>query len=198
MKRNNEIYFQTPEDTSIVDFIYDILDKNNLREPIHAWLKRDNTKESRVIIIRDAALVLFQKKIPEEKLVEFLAKHLEASKETAEKVVQDIKEKLIPYTKTADLSKNPQNGDQKEKYREELLKKINANRNIPTPEEKETSPPYYKKIEIADVEKNAENMRKEGKNITTEEKSKFPQKNEADQKSSTQNNNSDTYREPIE
>ena len=159
--------------------------------------KISQDKESRAFIIKDATLVILQKKVPEKKLVEFLEKHLETSKETAEKIVQDIKTKLIPFAKISsaeDLAIE----NQKEKYREDLLKKINTNRNIPTTNEEEKAPlPYYKKTDIADVEKNSENMSREGKNIITEEKSKF-QKRAEENKELPQNTIPDTYREPVE
>ena len=184
-----------PNDISVIDFIYDILDKNNLRGPQHAWIEMNN-KESRAIIMRDAALVLFQKKIPEKKLVEFLEKHLETSTETAEKVVEDIRENLVPYIKITS-TENSETEGQKEKYRQELLKKISISRNTPIEsEEKETPMSYYKKLDITDVEKNAEKMKQEGKNIMTEEKNKFQRKSEEDKK--PQNITPDTYREPIE
>ncbi len=80
---------------------------------------------------------------------------------------------------------------------DDLIKKVRIGSNsFITNEEEKTSLPYYKKIDIADVEKNAEKMKWEGKNIMTEEKSKFQEKVEENKK--PQSTIQDTYREQIE
>ena len=108
MKKNNpKIDFALPEDTSLVDVIYDILEKNNIKQSDEEFIDKviQRKEESRVVIIRDAAVTVFQKKISESKVVELLQKHLETSKEIAEKIVADIKEKLIPYAQIIDTNK---------------------------------------------------------------------------------------------
>jgi len=196
-KNNQRIVFILPGDAIITEMIFSILKSNGLEEsPTEAYNKSTHGKDSRLTILRDAALTIVQKKVSEEKLVELLQKHLETSKENAEKIIQDIKEKLIPYAKTTS-GENNNVENQKEKYREDLLKKIQANKNILSPQEEKTPLPYYKKLAIEDVEENAESMRKEGKNIMTEEKDKLNKKIE-NNKQPPQNTTSDTYREPIE
>ena len=179
----------------MTEVIFQILKNNGLEESIQeAFNRGTNGKDSRLIIVRDAAITIAEKKIPEKKLVELLEKHLETKKHTAEKIVSDIKEKIIPYAKIIDLSgekvkEAPKTQNQKENieydkeaFREELLKKINANRNIPAVDEPARNashsdaggeePPIsnVKKVDIQNVEKNAENMQREGKNIITEER----------------------------
>ena len=113
-----------PEEISMVDVIEEILNRNELQETSEEFFNKDiKGIEPRKIIIRDAAISIFQKKIPENKLVELLEKHLETSKETAQKIVSEIKQKLIPYAKVweptkEDLSylKYKEHADLKEKF----------------------------------------------------------------------------------
>lgn len=196
---NKRVMFALPEGTTITEVIFGILESNGLKESNEEVLNKSaDGKDSKLIIVRDAAITIVEKKIPEKKLIELLQKHLATSQETAEKIVYDINQKLVPFAKIIDLEKNSKIEDQKEKFREELLKKINSNRNTPVKDKEVPLSPYSKKLDITNVEENAEKMQKEGKNSMTEEKNKFPKKNEENRKLPTQNIEADVYREPIE
>lgn len=200
MTGNKKINFILPENTTMAEIIDEILRNNGIKESDEEFFNKSiQNKDSKFSIINDAIMTVAQKKVPEKNLAELLQKHLETSMETAEKIVQNIKEKTLPYIKITSAKKLGVE-DQKEKYRKELLKKINANQQAPfvvVVEEENPPLPYYKKIEIADVEKNAESMKEEGKNIMTEEKNKFTKRVE-ENKEPPQNATPDTYREPVE
>ncbi len=214
MENNKKVIdFDLPEDKSIIDVIYDVLEKNGLGlgEDPDTW--PDESEETQAMIIRSAAITIFQKKIPGEKLIEFLQKHLKTSKETAENIVTDIKEKLIPYAIVIEEKKMPELSVQ-----EILLEKIKNNvsfkENPPLPITK------VKKVEIKNVEDNAELHQRdkiytdEMKKIIQEEPKKEileknegvilvePQKEEkktvTEDQSNHKNSSTDTYREPIE
>ncbi len=170
-----EIHFVIPGDTSVVDVIYEILTNNQLPEtPSEKFQKTIVGVESRFRIIRDASLVLAAKKAPENKIVELLSSHLGTSPETAQKILADIKQKLIPYAKRIS----------DEEPKREPVKPAAP----PAPAPKL---PYSKEIEIKNVEENAKNM------IKSEElrkvKTVIPQQNNRPASSEP-----DTYREPIE
>lgn len=185
---NKEIDFELPGDKSVIDTIYDIIKDNGLVESPEKLLDRYRSKkESPALIIRDAALIIFQKKIPDEKLAEILAKHLETSKEIAVRVVGDIKEKLVPYIKIVDSTK-----DKEASVQEILIEKIK--RGIPEDQSSQQeismpSPEPVKKVQIESVEENAEKLKKQREEIVRpgtigEELQKKGQ--------------TDKYREPIE
>ncbi len=177
MLQNQRITFILPDDTTLTDILDQILEDNNLSESTEEYYKKSiSGKESRVIILKDTAVTLVGKKIPESKLIEFLAKHLEIPMENAQKIIQQINEKLIPYAKIIDLDKeekdqklsqpeNIENSEQTKreafaKAKEELFKKIGVGKPV-----EEEGPgdrvqgletlPYEKTPEIKNVEKNA-------------------------------------------
>ncbi|OGZ63722.1 MAG: hypothetical protein A3A98_00315 [Candidatus Staskawiczbacteria bacterium RIFCSPLOWO2_01_FULL_40_39] len=154
---NQRIVFNLPEDTTIVEVIDEILKNNGLEENNKEFInKLKQEKEPKFSVAKDAAITLAQKKIPEKKLIELLAKHLETSKENAEKIVRDIKQKLIPYAKKVPT--------------EEPLKK----KEIIQAESQKSPLPYSKKIETANVEENAEKLQKARTVIQQKEESKGP------------------------
>ena len=164
--KNQRLVFDLPEDMIVFDVIDEILKNNGLVEGPKEYLeKKSRGEETKLIIIRDAALVLFQKKIPENKLVELLAKHLECTKEVAEKIVQDIKEKLVPCAQIIEVGSeeeiaNEREEEKREKFKkanEELLNKIRVSTPELEPEEKPPVP-YDKNPEITDVEENSKKM----------------------------------------
>lgn len=157
---NKQIIFDFPDNISIIDIINNILKNNGLQESYETWLEKDTgNEESKTYIIKDAALVIFEKKIPEEKLVQLLQKHLETTKTIAEKVITDIKEKIIPYVKE-EFIQLPQ-----EKYlsptQKLIIEKIKYN-----PQIKKDLPleETIKDIKIKSVEENAEILKKEREN----------------------------------
>ncbi len=200
MINNKKIIFDLPEDITIISVIDEILKNNGLAESAQEFLDRDdNNEEPRLIIVRDAALTMAEKKVPENKITELLQEHLKISKETAEKIVNDINQKLIPYAKIIDLEITKQATDQKENFQEELLNKIKSiNASTAKPEEvkeEKTPTPYDKKPEITNVDKNAEKIKQERKPIITQN----PVVNKPiEEKINTQNIKPDKYKETIE
>ena len=200
--KKKKIIFDVPGDTDTTEIIDEIMKKNGLKENLEEYFnKLTNNEEPKLIIIRDSAMVLAQKRVPEQKLIELLKEHLEITQDIAEKIISDIKEKLIPYVKIIDVEEEKKEEIKKTEYpkedfQEQLLDKIRGGVPISKPEIKPKAPmPYDKKPQIKSVEKNAENMNKEGQNTTTKEKNKLPEENKTPL---PQEGKSDTYREPIE
>ncbi|MDO8530299.1 MAG: hypothetical protein Q7S10_02750 [bacterium] len=148
---SQQIVFNLSEDVTLLEVIKNILENNNLKESDEDFFNKDKRgKEPRAIIIKGAAVSVFEKKVPEKKIVEFLAKHLEVSEETAEKIVGDIKQKLIPFAKIVDTEKE-----------EEIQKAAEPHPEIKIDREKII--PFVKKVETKNVEENAKKM---GGNMT--------------------------------
>lgn len=168
----------------MVEVIDEILSNNSLAESDQEFLdKSDNGLEPRLIIIRDAALVMAEKKVPEKKIVELLQEHLETSKEIAQNIVNEINQKLIPYAKAISDEEETTPSENSD-YSQELLEKIQQNAPTKTPKE-EPLPAYEKKIEISNVEKNAEKLTKARTVINQEKKP-------------AQGGKPDPYKEPLE
>jgi len=143
--KNQRIAFSFPEEITTVDVIHEILENNGLPESNQEYVdKLTKEVEPRMKIARDAAIAMFEKKVPENKVAELLAKHLETSPEIAKKIVVDINQKLIPYAKVITDEEEP--------------KRETAKPAAPTPPPPKM--PYSKKIEIPNVEENAANMEK--------------------------------------
>lgn len=148
----------------------DILKNHGLEETdddFDRYISED--KETKEMIIRDAITVIVQKKIPETKLVEFLQKHLEIPSESVEKILRDIRRQLLPS-----LLVYPEEKLNDPVFREEVSKKISGyeKKTIQNPhepsKEREIIPqkeklPYAKKVEVKNVEENAEKINQEGK-----------------------------------
>jgi hypothetical protein len=165
---DEEVFFALPEEKSLSEEIMKILENNGLKESPSDFFKKDSQeKEPYAIIIRDAALSLVKKIVPEKTLLDFLHKHLKISLKIGEKVLEEIKEKLIPYIKIL----TPQEIEaktQKENLENELLKKIgNPPQN-----------PVKREVSV--------------KSVPQEEHTKFNQNTFASEKKGP-----DTYREPI-
>lgn len=155
---NLKVIFDLPEDISTISIIDEILRDNGLAENAKEFLEKDdNGEEPRLIIVWDSTIVMAQKRIPEEKIIELLAKHLKTSQETARKIVSDIKEKLIPFAKIENQGGN---------FQEELLNKIRGNAPVIEPEKK-LPVPNIKKRSIIDVDKNAEKIKLDRKPIVS-------------------------------
>ncbi len=156
---------------------FDILKNNELEESdeeFDAYIFKE--KESRAMIIRDTIEIMARKIIPEDKLVELLQKHLEVSQDATEKIIKDIKEKLLPL-----LLMYPDEKFNDPIFREEISKKVSG-------DEKNIVLPYDKKIDIKDVDKNAEKLKETRETIV--------QQNTIGQ--GLQKKGTDTYRELIE
>ncbi|MSU54880.1 MAG: hypothetical protein EXS48_03580 [Candidatus Staskawiczbacteria bacterium] len=186
---NNKISFIIPEETSMAEIIDKILKNNGLEESDEDFFdKTIGDIESNIAIIRDATITTAKNKLPESKVIELLQTHLNIPKQTAEKILQDIKQKLIPFAKIKDVGIN----EGKEKFREELLNKIRDNVSPTGPEIKLGIPaPYEKKPPVIDVEKNAGIIKQERKPIASQPEKSTPP-------TPPQEIKPDTYREPIE
>ncbi len=159
----------------------EIIKKYNLQERDEELYKKyAEGKEGQVKIIRDAVKTIAKKIIPDEKLAELLEKHLRVSRDIINKMIQDIKSNLLPL-----LLMFPEEKFNDPIFREEISKKVFG-------EEKGTILPYDKKIEIKDVDKNAEKIKQVGKTLKTE--FIVPEK----ENQQVQNQKPDTYRESIE
>ena len=178
MIKNQKITFLLPDNITIVDIIDKILKNNGLEESLTDFIdKVTQKKEPRKMIIRDAALTITEKKFPEEKLVELLQTHLETSKEVAENIIKEIKEKLIPYAKEISMDEEKITETPLTLSTQEIiLEKIRVN-NPNQQAEPSTQPApleIVKEVEIKNVEENAKKIENVGKG------------------------KQDTYREPIE
>lgn len=130
------IDFEIPggESRSLLEVIYEILRDNNLWPPKKEDLKNLNSGESYAITIRDAAVIMYKKRIPEEKIVELLQKHLKTSPETTQKIIVSIKQRILPYAREVSPNDN-------------TTKKDPLSNTV-------------KKVDVADVEKNAEELQR--------------------------------------
>jgi len=172
--KNHRLIFNLPYDITTIEVISEILKNNGLEESSKEYFDKSiKGIEPRKKVIKGAVVVLFEKKIPEEKLAEFLAKHLECPKETAKKIIADIKEKLIPYAKIIEIKSEEEIAKEREERRKKereagpsveelLIEKIKGE----IPEDKveenpQTSAETIKKVEIEDVEENAEKLKKQ-------------------------------------
>lgn len=97
---SQKIIFDLPEETDLVDVIYDILEKNNIKDTPDQWAMRaKRNEESQAVIMKNATVVLFKKIVPDEKIIDLLQKYLTISPEKAKSILQDLKNQLLPYAK---------------------------------------------------------------------------------------------------
>lgn len=160
MIENKRIFFNLPGEITLREVVDEILRNNSLET------NRRTTEggESKVAIIRDAARILFQRKVPQEKLAEFLTSHLGTSPETAQKIIGEINQKLIPFAKFVeerDETPNPsaiqEKGNTAQKV---ILEKIKGKSVPPPPRPKKPLPAGVKEPTTANVEENAKLMEK--------------------------------------
>jgi len=172
------IEFEMPEDVSVVRYINEILKNNSVKKNTrdwNTWMTGTEGKESQVLIIKNTAKIIVQEKLPNERIIELLQRHLEVSKETAGRIILDIKTKLIPFAKVVNLY-------------EESLAIIQAG---------------IKKPDITNVEENAK-INEATKKFSEENKSKIleeislPTDQASNNKFSSEKKGPDSYREPIE
>lgn len=184
MEKNLRVIFTKKADV----VLFDILKNNGLEESEEEFFsKLEQDKEPKETIIKYAAITITKKIMPDENLIELLQKHLETSNNTAEKIVHDIKNKLLPL-----LLVYPSERFNDPVFREEISKKIFESENEGKQETKGqggTLSPFVKKVEVTNVEKNAEILEKE-----REKTSKIGTVGEELQKKGQ----SDKYRESIE
>ena len=209
MPSNQKIIFDFPEDISIVDITDQILGGNGFKESSEEFFDK-NTKgiEPLALIIRDAALALFEKKIPKDKLAGILAKHMKISGEVAEKIVEDINIKLVPFAKIIDLTAKTAEKQAPEimseqakkeafaRAKEDLLKKIGGQKSIPVQEKVEM--PYKKAPDITNVEKNAKQIEQERKSIISNNQAPAAPAKPAPTPAPTPEAKPDPYKEPIQ
>ncbi len=149
--------------TKEADYMFaDILESNGFKESEEEFDKYIfEEKETRANIIRGIMIAIAKKITPDEELIENLQKHLEISKESAENLVKDIKSKLLPL-----LLIYPDEKFSDPIFREEISKKVfgdekNESLSAPLvkknpPTQTDKLPPFIKRVEIKNVEENAE------------------------------------------
>jgi len=196
----------------------DLLKNNNIKEDDEELLNEINEEqETPTVIVKNTVISIAKKILPEKSIVESLQKNLQVPENTAKKIVDDIKNKLLPLllvypdekfndpnfreeiSKKVFESEEKVPKNQKGNFQEELLEKVKAGQGVSKlePVKQETPVLYVKEVPITDVDKNAENMRKQGENSITEDRDILPKKN-TNQEPHPQNKKQDTYREPIE
>src|SRR3989344_3930877 len=202
---NKRIIFNIPGDTTLVDILEDILRNNGLTESDEEYFNTSQQgKEPRLLIIRDAMLILIQNKVPEKKLASFLSTHLKTSPKVAEKIIEEIKEKLLPSVKevtngTEKIEITEKSTDTQKILLEKIQQKTREQKLQQKPKE-EPLPPGVKKPKNTNVEQNAKLMEKKSIPITDQDSVENKgEKNvitviEKEEKP----NPLDTYREPIE
>src|SRR5581483_7789633 len=148
---SRNITFSSPSGSTEDSVVDEIIKRNYLQEDPQDFLEKFFQDEEPIaLIIQEAAVSLAEKKIPEKRLAELLQKHLEVSQKTAENIVSDIQQKLVPFIRI----ETPKTSNTKSSYRQELLKRVQKN----ISEQSEEIPPTVsiKKPEVSDVDKNAE------------------------------------------
>jgi len=166
---NKKIVFILPGEDSRISVLREILETTGLSESVKEYNEKNQQgKETRFGILGDAAIAMTRHKMPNDKVAELLAKHLETSKETAQNIVKELQEKLIPYAKIADAETGKIIGQQentkdeynKEAFKETLLQKVRGSVVLEPEPEAELEPkiPNLKKVGIEDVEKNAKTI----------------------------------------
>lgn len=155
--KNKKIIFTLPENITLVETIEEILQKNGFQESNEDFDALIDDSESHAMIIKDAALIIYQKKIPESKLAGLLEKHLGTSKETTENIIQNIKQKLVPFAKEISTDEEKTGLS----TQEIILDKIRGG--TKTRGAPHSSAEKVKGAEIKDVEENAEKLKKAGK-----------------------------------
>jgi len=182
---NKKTTFILPDEITIIDVISEILINNNLESSSSDILnKLRREKISKFIIIRDAALSFAGKKITEKDLLLSLQKQLDISEDSAKKIVNDIKQKLMPFAKIINFD-----------VEESPPPKVSS-------DEEDSFSPFVKKPDVLNVEENKKLIDRPAflkdavpKKYNVEKEEKL--KDIAIQKP-IKNNANDSYREPIE
>lgn len=126
-----------------------IIETNGLTESDEDVLDSiEEGKEPKRTIVTSAAIAMARQTAPDKVLTNLLQKHLEISQEAAERIISDIKNKLLPL-----LLVYPNASFDNPAFREEIIKKIQGSEEE-KPEVK-TPVPSVKRVETKDVEKNA-------------------------------------------
>ncbi len=137
-----------------------------------------SNQESRAMIIKDAVEDLAKKNIYEKEFVDWLENIMQVPRESAKKIVSDIKVKLLPL-----LLVYPEERFNNPAFQEEVSKKVfGVDGQLPA------SPYSVKKTEVSNVEEN-EKILKQNK-----EKAKLQNINQGDSFTTEP----DKYREPVE
>ena len=203
--------------TSEADFVlHKLLKKYGLEESEEEiFSKMDRDEDYKEKIVRDAAEAAVRKIIPEKNLTELLQIHLEMPQTSAENLLKDIQEELLPLIQMYP-EEQFNNFDFREEISEkifgveglsgttsatkELIEKIRThNATIKSKEELPTS--HVKTPSITDVDKNAEKIKQERKPILSGGQNVTPTENPGvakEEKPQTQETKKDTYRELID
>lgn len=150
-QKNLRIIFTDKADVVFDDIVkaYGIQETD---EEFYDYIESDG--ESREMILRDTVEVMARQMISEKKLAGFLAKYLGISEEIAEKIIIDFKTRLMPLVLIY-----PDEKFDDPAFSEEVSKKVFEDRVkwVSPP------PPIIKKVEIVNVEENAEKIKERGR-----------------------------------
>ncbi len=180
-----KIIFELPENTSIGEIISDILKKSSAV----AFSFYDSSYDDfsilleKITVINTVAKDLFAKKITEENAVALLKKNLKVIEPISKKILENIKEKLLPFAKKFTVP---------EKLVAENVPAVNTEENLLS---------FMKQMPKINVEKNEKKMQKIRKEVKTEKPvaeklGKLPQKTVPPER--TKPSGPDSYREPVE
>lgn len=177
-KQNQRVIF-----TDKAELIFSkIVQENNLQETLQKTGGFSvSHKESPEMIARMATVIMARKTVSEEKVSELLQKHLNLPQESIRKIMDDIKNRLLPL-----LLVYPEENFQNPIFRNEISKKVFGQEKQLT--DSQAINAQVKKIEVPDVEKNAQELQKK--------RTGKIQKNTIGEQ--IKNKGQDRYREPIE
>ncbi len=166
---NEKIYFSVDY---VFSLISEFLEKNGLKASLDDDVDNLENKDSLIDIVFSLTEELAKEKISEEEFVSSLQMQLETSKKTAESILKDVKEKILPFAEK--IEPGIEHG---EEAQEEIpitikpVRLINENKNI-------IGKPLIREIKKDLAEEKPESLRGAGKSLETKKQ--------------------DVYREPIE
>lgn len=102
MENNNQkIIFLVPEDTNLAKIILSILIENNIvQDPADA----SEEEIKKLTFINNIAKNIFEQKTTEREAINLLQEEFKTNNEIAIKIIDDVKQKIIPYAKKINIS----------------------------------------------------------------------------------------------
>ena len=210
-QKSEKFIFNLQNNTTVFSVIRDILKNNGVPEERQEYIEKvDNNEKTKFDTVFNSAIALSKKESSEENIRTTLEKDLGVSVEATQRIINDIKQKLIPYGKIIQLTNSPMEDLSAQDI---ILEKIRS---------REDSQKDYlfgiKKIAVTNVEENAklsqkdkiytDEIKKSIQEGLTKETIKRVEENHPSKtsKEDTVNKNSfseekkeaDVYREPIE
>ncbi len=214
MNNQNYIHIIFTEKADLV--LSDIVEKYNLEESEDdANKKFEEDVDPNEVVLVDLTKDFVRETIPIKEFLDSLRQKLSLSPEITKGIAKDIIENLVPLidkvpedqleaynTKKDEEEIGEQGGD----LAQEILRKINIQRGIPVAEPEEQANPV-KRVDIASVEENAENMERAGKNTIKKSEevlnapiqtTRAPEDNDEKSPFADEKKGPDDYREPIQ